>query len=353
MTDSANILILDCLCKSFGRKLAPAVNQVNLTLDHGEILALLGPSGCGKTTLLRLIAGFDTPQSGDIRIKGRSVIGVPPEKRDVGMVFQDFALFPHLTARQNVAFGLKQESSQNKQKITSQTLNLVGLQDLGQRYPHELSGGQQQRLALARAIAPNPALILLDEPLSNLDVQIRWQLRSELRRILKTAGKSAIIVTHDQEEALHIADRVAVMRAGCIEQVGTPEEIYQQPQSRFVAEFVTQANFVPAQLQDNQWHSEIGTFPAPDRNLEAVELLIPQEALSLEPDPNGVAEVSDHIFLGREVMYYLHTRSGQQIIARTGNHSQKLPIGTRVNLRVSHAKPCPSPLTPTDNGYNL
>jgi iron(III) transport system ATP-binding protein len=169
-------------------------------------------------------------------------------------------------------------------------------------------------------------------------VQIRWQLRSDLRRILKTAGKSAIIVTHDQEEALHIADRVAVMRAGSIEQVGTPEDIYQQPQSRFVAEFVSQANFIPAQLQGNQWHSEIGIFPATDHGVEVTELLIHQEALALEPDPNGVAEISDRIFLGREVMYYLQTRSGLQIIARTNNHRQKYPIGTRVNLSVSDAK---------------
>lgn len=338
MTQHSPILVLERVLKSFSRRLPPAVNQVSLTLANGEILALLGPSGCGKTTLLRLIAGFDTPQSGDIKIDGRSVLGIPPEKRQVGMVFQDFALFPHLTVQQNVAFGLRKYSNLAKQKIVSQTLHLVGLQDLEQRYPHELSGGQQQRLALARAIAPDPALILLDEPLSNLDVQIRWQLRRELRRILKTAGKSAIIVTHDQEEALHIADRVAVMRAGSIEQVGTPEEVYHQPRSRFVAEFISQANFIPAQLQGNQCHCEIGTFPAPACNCPSQELLVPPEALTLEPHDQGVAVISDRIFLGREVLYYLRTRSGQQIIARTNNHCQQLAIGTRVNLSLANEK---------------
>ncbi|MFN3926884.1 MAG: ABC transporter ATP-binding protein [Pseudanabaenaceae cyanobacterium] len=333
---SVAILQLEGVTKKFGRQAEPAVKDVSLTVAHGEIWALLGPSGCGKTTLLRLIAGFEQAQSGTIYINGVNVTNKPPEQRGVGMVFQDFALFPHLTAAQNVGFGLQNCPPATKTQIIKDTLALVGLQDFGSRYPHELSGGQQQRLALARALAPNPALILLDEPLSNLDVQIRWQLRMELRRILKTAGKSAILVTHDQEEALHIADQVAVMRAGKIEQMGTPQTIYYQPQTRFVAEFVSQANFLPAFYQDGKWCTEIGDFALPlaPNCQKETELVIRPESVQVIADKDGVATISDRIFLGREVMYYLVTAKENQLVARMPAHSDPLPIGTRVALHI-------------------
>ena len=274
------ILQLHNISKSYAnqtdRQRTLVLDNVSLTLQHGELLGLLGPSGCGKTTLLRIIAGFEAISQGTVAIAGKVVCThcdfVAAEKRNTGMVFQDYALFPHLTVAENIAFGLKHQERKNlkavfghkpgfnrqiKQRV-AEVLALVGLTGMEKRYPHQLSGGQQQRISLARALAPQPALILLDEPLSNLDVQVRHRLRAEIRAILKATGISAIFVTHDREEALAISDKIAVMRQGKIEQVGTPEDIYLHPASRFVAEFVTQANFVPAQRQDRVWHTEIG-----------------------------------------------------------------------------------------------
>ena len=249
MTDAAArldlaILHLDCVTRRYQTGPA-AVDQVTLTLMQGELLALLGPSGCGKTTLLRLIAGLEAPNEGAIVLSGRPVAGpggwVPPERRQLGMVFQDYALFPHLTVAQNVGFGLDRLRKQAPQALhdrVAEAIALVGLEGLEKRYPHELSGGQQQRVALARSIAPQPSLILLDEPLSNLDARVRQRLRQEVRAILKRAGAAAVFVTHDREEAMAIADRVAVMRRGQIEQIDSPEGLYWEPDSRFVAGFV-------------------------------------------------------------------------------------------------------------------
>jgi len=339
------LLELQKVIKSFARTSSPAINQISLQLPQGKILALLGSSGCGKTTLLRLIAGFDQPQAGDILLSGRSITSLAPEARNVGMVFQDFALFPHLNVWQNVAFGLRRLSAINAKKVVSQALSLVSLTELSDRYPHQLSGGQQQRVALARAIAPNPDLILFDEPLSNLDTQIRLQLRRELRQILKNTDKTAIFVTHDQEEAMHLADLIAVMRLGKIEQIGSPEQIYQQPASRFVAEFVCQANFLPAVHlsigSENFWHTEIGDFAIPnslssEKQSDSVDLMIRQDAIELEAATTGIAIVSDRLFVGRDLIYYLNTRSGQELVARVNqsDHQAQIAVGESVNLRI-------------------
>lgn len=339
------ILCLERVTRQFSGTTASAVQDVNLALSQGDLLALLGPSGCGKTTLLRIIAGFEPLQAGIVEVAGRKVAApnhwVPPEKRSIGMVFQDFALFPHLTLAQNVAFGLQKLPKQTAQRIQArvvEVIDLVGLEGLETRYPHELSGGQQQRVALARALAPQPALILLDEPFSNLDVHVRSHLREEVRNILKATGTSAIFVTHDQEEALAISDQVAVMCQGRIEQVGTPEEVYRHPASRFVAEFVTQANFLPAQLRDNVWETEVGDFGPHklDRMQEALagELMIPQEDLLLEPKPDALVVIRDRQFLGRERRYCLSTPSGQEIHART-HAGEVLAIGTHVQVSVA------------------
>lgn len=345
-----DILNLKNVTKQFASHLLPAVDRVSLALQEGALLGLLGPSGCGKTTLLRLIAGFEQPDSGEIELAGRPVCGgiwIAPERRDVGIVFQDYALFPHLTVAKNVAFGLqhltvKQSlSAQQAQQRTADAIALVGLDGLEQRYPHELSGGQQQRVALARALAPRPSLILLDEPFSNLDVQVRLYLRQEVRDILKQVGASGVFVTHDQEEALAIADYVAVMRHGKIEQWGTPEEIYSRPASRFIAEFVTQANFVPAQRGHQGWETEMGCFDvgidpcsSPDLlDVHSGELMIRQEDLQLEADESAPLLVRDRQFLGREYKYCLLTPSGRTLHART-TIGQRIDVGDRVRASV-------------------
>ncbi|MDY6806750.1 MAG: ABC transporter ATP-binding protein [Cyanobacteriota bacterium] len=347
------VLYLEGVTKKFPRSEVPAVQNATLTLHQGDILGLLGPSGCGKTTLLRIIAGFERPETGTVSINGQVVAGdgvmQSPEKRGVGMVFQDYALFPHLTVADNTTFGLhnsgKKSRAEIKQQLT-EALALVGLSGLENRYPHQLSGGQQQRVALARALAPRPAMVLLDEPLSNLDVQVRVRLRQELRDILKASGTSGIFVTHDREEAMAISDCVAVMRNGCVEQFGTPEEIYMEPASQFVAEFVTQANFISARRRGEVWETEIGSFDLSMfsglnnkdvnylKDLDSGELMIRQEDVVLEPDENGSVIVRDRQFLGREFRYCLRASSGQELIART-TFARALPIGTKANISIA------------------
>lgn len=344
------ILSLNNVTKKFDPKSPPAVDGVTLNLYRGNILGLLGPSGCGKTTLLRTIAGFEKPNSGTITIAEQLVAGagiwIPPERRNIGMVFQDYALFPHLNVFENIAFGLRHSLKKTPSKITTrvaEVLELVGLGEYKDRYPHELSGGQQQRVALARALAPRPDIVLLDEPLSNLDVQVRLRLRQELQKILKAAGTSAIFVTHDHEEALSLSDGIAVIQNGILKQYCTPEELYRQPSSRFVAEFVTQANFIPARrFQNRVWKTELGDFSL-DRilqmdntpnNLENADLMVRQEELILEPEDDGNVVICGHQFLGREHLYYLQTPSGKELIART-NSDRVLPLGTKVKVSVS------------------
>ncbi|MBC6481166.1 MAG: ABC transporter ATP-binding protein [Hormoscilla sp. GM7CHS1pb] len=338
------IVQIEGVTRQFDKSTLPAVDEVTLSLQRSDILGLLGPSGCGKTTLLRLVAGFEQPQAGHVALAGRPVAGggywVPPEKRDVGIVFQDYALFPHLTVAQNIAFGLQQgrlKKSNSVQTRVNEVLALVGLEGLQKRYPHQLSGGQQQRVALARALAPAPALILLDEPLSNLDVQVRLRLREEIRRILKTSGTTGIFVTHDREEAMAIADWVGVMRQGKLEQLGTPEEVYQQPGTRFVAEFVTQANFIPARRRGQLWETEVGSFEAKTvgtADFDIGDLTIRQEDLILKPDEQGKVAIAERQFLGREYHYSLVTASGRELKARAKG-SSPLPVGTKVQLAIA------------------
>jgi iron(III) transport system ATP-binding protein len=344
------------------------LDNVSLTLNHGELLGLLGPSGCGKTTLLRIIAGFESISKGSVAIAGKVVCtnceSLAAEKRHTGMVFQDYALFPHLTVAENLAFGLKRQNKdapnglfsrqqpQVKERV-AEVLQLVGLTGLEQRYPHQLSGGQQQRISLARALAPEPALILLDEPLSNLDVQVRHRLRAEIRAILKAAGTSAVFVTHDREEALAISDKIAVMRLGKIEQVGTPEEVYLNPATRFVAEFVTQANFLPATKQGqegNIWVTEIGNLTISPSIAEGAEkalkgdLVLRPEDITLVADPLSPIVVRERQFLGREYYYGVETASGKMVYARMGL-TQAIAVGTKVKLSLNIDTPQIFPLT--------
>ncbi|PSO48104.1 MAG: ABC transporter ATP-binding protein [Cyanobacteria bacterium SW_9_44_58] len=341
----SSILDLEGISKKYSRQASPAVNQVSVSLPQGHLLSLLGPSGCGKTTLLRLIAGFEQPFQGSIAIAGNIVANsnfhLPPEKRDVGMVFQDYALFPHLNVTKNIAFGLSQNRKKHRGQLKQQVqsaIALVGLEGLENRYPHELSGGQQQRVALARALAPRPNLVLLDEPLSNLDVQVRLRLRTELRDILKAAGIAAVFVTHDQEEALSIADSVAVMQQGRLEQHDAPETVYTFPASRFVAEFVTQGNLIPAYCTHHGWETEIGTFALSASQIseevtgDCGELMIRQEDMTLTPDGDSDIIIRDREFLGREHRYRLQLPSGSELKVR--NH-QKQPLSLQTPVRVS------------------
>jgi iron(III) transport system ATP-binding protein len=265
------VIQLEGVSKRYWPGPVSAVDGVSLQVSEGEIITLLGPSGCGKTTTLRLIAGFEVPDEGTIRIGGRPVAGpgawVPPEKRGVGMVFQDYALFPHLTVGENVMFGLDRWKRGDRKAKAREVLSILDLQAQFNRYPHELSGGQQQRVALARALAPEPLLILMDEPFSNLDAHLRDQVRDEVVGILRKAGVTCIFVSHDQRDALAISDRVAVMNRGRIEQVGSPREIYKHPESVFVATFVGRTNLLQGRIQNENGCvlTDFGSFCRVDR----------------------------------------------------------------------------------------
>ncbi len=337
---------LSGVAKSFGAHLA--VRDLDLELPHGEILALLGPSGCGKTTTLRLLAGFESPDAGEIEIAGRVVArgaprttNVPPEKRRVGMVFQDYALFAHMTVAQNVSYGLKGIlRGKQKEARVAEVLGLARLDGLEDRMPHELSGGQQQRVALARALAPEPAVVLLDEPFSNLDAALRAQVRIEMREILTAAGATAIFVTHDQAEALSFADEVAVMFEGTVVQVAPPEELYHRPVTRAVAEFVGEANFVPGTAEDGRLQCALGDVPACGECIGDVEAMLRPESLRLralqdEADAGtGVgATVITREFYGHDQLVKLRLDSGPILCSRLGGGPGFKP-GERVAVEV-------------------
>ena len=322
-----------------------AVKDLGLAVTRGEILALLGPSGCGKTTTLRLIAGFEAPDSGTVEVGGRTVAGpgtsVPPEKRRVGMVFQDYALFPHLSVEQNVSYGLPK----GKKGRVEEVLTLTHLEGLGDRMPHELSGGQQQRVALARALAPEPAVVLLDEPFSNLDASLRIRVRSEMREILRDAGATAVFVTHDQEEALSLADEVAVMMRGTLVQTAPPEKLYHRPATREVAGFVGEANFLPGTVEDGQVRCELGSIPMLGDGEGEVEVMLRPEALVLRALPNGQATVEDREFYGHDQLLKLRLDSGRMLRARLVG-GPGFGTGERVAVDVWGAAPVfPRPLT--------
>lgn len=319
------MLALEHIAKSYGSK--DVVHDLSLSLEAGKIGCLLGPSGCGKTTVLRLIAGFETLQGGSISLAGQ-VISSPghclsPEQRQVGLVFQDYALFPHLTVAENLAFGLQQWSKPERAARVERLLGLVGLEAEAKRLPHQLSGGQQQRVALARALAPKPRLLLLDEPFSNLDVELRERLSLEVRDILKQEGITALLVTHDQHEAFALADRIAVMHAGTIQQWDSAYGLYHRPANRMVADFIGQGVLLDGQvLAGNQVQIELGTLPAlqPLPEGTRVDVLIrPDDILHDDLSPIQ-AEVARRTFRGAEFLYTLKLPSGQQVLALVPSH---------------------------------
>ncbi|MCS7038272.1 MAG: ABC transporter ATP-binding protein [Anaerolineae bacterium] len=314
-----------------------AARGVSFRLRKGQLLALLGPSGCGKTTTLRLIAGFEEPDAGEIVIGGRLVAGpgvfVPPEQRRVGMVFQEYALFPHLNVADNVRFGLRHYAGDAERRVRD-VLELVGLTGLEKRMPHELSGGQQQRVALARALAPEPDLILLDEPFSNLDAGLRVRVRAEVRTILKEAAVTAVFVTHDQEEALSLVDQVAVMMDGVVLQVATPRELYYQPATRAVAAFVGDSNFLPG-IGHGRWvECELGRLDTQVEVWGPVEVLIRPENIDVRPASQASGcRVRRVTFFGHDQLIGLDVQQRLQLDARTGPTYQFFP-GQPVEIRV-------------------
>jgi iron(III) transport system ATP-binding protein len=329
---SCSMIRLDGVTKRFGDVVA--VDGASLCVERGEVVALLGPSGCGKTTLLRLVAGFEHPDAGTVEAGERVVAGpgvwVPPEQRRIGMVFQDYALFPHLTVAQNVGFGLPRRARSSR---TAELLEIVGLGGLGGRYTHELSGGQQQRVALARALAPSPELVLLDEPWSNVDPFLRETLRAEVAEILRPLGVTAVLVTHDREEAFSVADRVALMRDGAIVQDGTAEDLYFAPASRWAAEFVGSANLLRGQVEAGVVRTPIGSFPANGAaGATNVEVLVRPELLELAPDPAGPAEVVAREFRGHDVFYRVRLDGVELVSQRPSN--EVVPLGARVSIRL-------------------
>lgn len=331
------------LKKSFGGP--PVVDNVTFTVATGQILALLGPSGCGKTTTLRLIAGFERLEAGWIEIAGKTVADdrthAPPEKRRVGMVFQDYAIFPHLSVAENIAFGLKNFA--NAGARMEAMLDLVGLMGLSDQMPHELSGGQQQRVALARALAPEPAVLLLDEPFSNLDTTLRMQVREEVRDLLKQTWATAIFVTHDQEEALFIGDRVAVMNEGQIEQIARPEEVFHRPATRFVAEFIGQSDFVPGRVTAAGVETPLGTLPQRLNVPEGteVDVLVRPDDVRLKAAENGNGHIRTRRFTGIDQIYEVVLEDGSEVRGRLP-HTCYLEEGRAVQVSFSgeHALSC-------------
>lgn len=344
MSDSASLshplLELDAVAQSYGR--ADVLRGVSFRLARGEIACLLGASGCGKTSVLRCIAGFERLVSGEIRVDGEVVsrpgMLVPPERRRIGMVFQDFALFPHLTVAGNITFGLQSLERAERDRRLDELLEVVGLSDSGKRYPHELSGGQQQRVALARALAPRPQLLLLDEPFSNLDVELRERLSGEVRAILKQQNTTALMVTHDQHEAFNFADEIGIMHAGRIQQWDTGYNLYHRPTSRLVADFIGQGVFIPGSVEDDRRvRCELGMLSS-DEPLghppgTAVDVLVRPDDVLHDDDSPFRAEVTQKAFRGASFLYTLQLPQGSRVLALVPSHHDH-GIGESIGLRV-------------------
>jgi iron(III) transport system ATP-binding protein len=341
------LLELDRISHAYGPQ--PVVKELSFALEQGQIACLLGASGCGKTTVLRLIAGFEVPQGGSIHLNGVLIANpqrqLVAEKRRIGMVFQDYALFPHLSIADNIGFGLREKSALAKRQRQNEMLDLIGLSGRGGRFPHELSGGQQQRVALARALAPQPHLLLLDEPFSNLDVELRERLSLEVRDILKLAGIAAILVTHDQYEAFAVADVVGMMRGGQIEQWDTPYNLYHQPSTRHVADFIGQGVFVPGEvISPQRVRVELGVLESGlpiecgqscaecGKGCQLDVLLRPDDIV--HDDASQVqAEVVTKSFRGAEFIYTLRLPSGAEVLSLVPSHHNHA-IGERIGIRL-------------------
>ncbi|MGE5509848.1 MAG: ABC transporter ATP-binding protein [Bacteroidota bacterium] len=331
-------LVLDKLTKHFGDHVA--VENVSLAVEQGEFLALLGPSGCGKTTTLQMIAGFVTPSSGSIKLEGQDLLAVKPAKRGLGIVFQSYALFPHMTAAENIAFGLDMRGvdKAERRRRVSEALDLVGLGAFADRYPRRMSGGQQQRVALARALVIRPRILLLDEPLSNLDAKLREEMQIELRQIQRNVGTTTILVTHDQAEAMALSDRIAVMSQGRIEQVAAPHEAYERPATPFVASFLGKTNVLEASVENGADGSAAilgsGRWPVPPGSPPRVLVTVRPEKIgfALGAGPSLPGTVVTRIFQGNHWLYQVETAHGRITVIRQ-NSGEVVPAeGAEVQL---------------------
>ncbi len=332
------LLRVESLSHAYGTH--EVVRDLSFVLARGAIGCLLGPSGCGKTTVLRCIAGFEVARAGRIVLGAEVVSGdgrlLPPERRRIGMVFQDYALFPHLSVEENIAFGLHGALHGTRAARVAELAELAGLAPVLRKYPHELSGGQQQRVALARALAPRPELLLLDEPFSNLDVDLRERLSIEVREIIKASGATAVLVTHDQQEAFAMADEIGVLHEGRIQQWAGPYDLYHRPANRFVADFVGQGVFLPARvLGPDRIEIELGVLPRQSAgnggtNLEV--LLRPDDVVHDDAAPTR-AEVLHKAFRGAEILYTLRLESGRKVLALVPSHHNHA-LGERIGIRL-------------------
>ena len=350
-------LVLSGLTKSFGG--TPVIDGVDLSIADGESVVLLGPSGCGKTTCLRMVAGFERPDSGEIRLRDRTLVGprvfVPPERRRMSVVFQSYALWPHLSVRENVAYGpvtAKVGKAEVKRRVDD-ALDMVQLGGLADRYAHQLSGGQQQRVALARALVNEPALLLLDEPLSNLDTRLREEMRSEIKRIQRALGVTMVYVTHDQAEALSLADRLVVMQAGRIVQIGSPEEVYRRPSTGFVARALGATNLLPATVCAAPGGDTVslrlpgGLVVSAPRPHELVlragdEVVVSVRPVDVRldaasPDSPGVGRITESLFFGDHVQYAVEVPGLSSPVKATGSSTGRLEVGRSVGLQVDGA----------------
>lgn len=338
MADATTVFV-EGASKLFGHGQAAvrALDDITLTIEGGSFFTLLGPSGCGKTTLLRLLAGFETPTEGRILLGDQDVTALPPNRRPINTVFQSYALFPHLTVAQNVGFGLKMLGTPRDRLAArvDQMLALVRMQDFASRPVAQLSGGQQQRVALARALSPEPRVLLLDEPLSALDLKLRKEMQIELKRLQRETGITFVFVTHDQEEALTMSDRIAVMSAGRVQQIGTPREIYAHPANRFVAGFIGESNFLPVTIADGS--ARIGdhaiTLSRPARAGNAT-LAIRPEDIMLDPTSSLLAEITDTVYLGNAVQIMARLDDGTEIALRQPAGAELPAKGRRIGLHL-------------------
>ncbi|HTZ79162.1 MAG TPA: ABC transporter ATP-binding protein [Stellaceae bacterium] len=343
--ETAMFLVLDRLTKHYGG--TAAVDEISLTVEKGEFVSLLGPSGCGKTTTLQMIAGFVEPSAGAVTLDGVDLLAVKPAKRGLGIVFQSYALFPHMSAAENVAFGLEMQgiARAERQRRVGEALALVGLAALADRYPRAMSGGQQQRVALARALVIRPRMLLLDEPLSNLDAKLREEMQVELRQIQRNVGITTILVTHDQAEAMALSDRIVIMNKGRVEQIASPDRAYEQPASGFVASFLGKTNLLTGKVADDRLSIGGRSFPAP------IGYASGDVTVTLRPEKIGFAAeglagtVRNRLFLGSQWLFQVETAAGLVLVLRQ-NGSEAMPReGEQVSLawRAEDMRVTPTP----------